>query len=83
VAGPGFNKPRIIGIVAERLPQLGDGGSEALAKIDEGIFRPEALPDLLAVYGLARVLKQQQQELKRLILQLDSMAMTEKLPRLF
>ena len=78
----GFYETRIIGVVTERLPQLGDRRSQALPEIDKGVLRPQMLPDDLSIDDRASVLKEKNEQLKWLILQLNPVPIPEELPRL-
>jgi len=46
--GESFDEARVVGFVGEGVAEFVDGGVEAVFEIDEGIFGPEALLELLA-----------------------------------
>src|SRR5580658_6848505 len=65
-------KPRIGRIVSQRFPHLENSHAQALVKIYKSIALPQPQPNLLAGHDLAAPLKQQSEQLKRLVLQLDA-----------
>ena len=78
-ARDGFDKPRRVGRVPESVTQPLDNDVQTVLKIDEGVFWPEPLSQLLTSDELAGVLEQQCERLKRLLLQVDARARLSKL----
>ena len=73
-AGQCLDKARIIGRVAERLPNLIDSRSEGVLEVDNRVFAPEMKLKIFSRDNLARVLQQDGEYLERLALDLDSLA---------
>jgi hypothetical protein len=46
--GKSFDEAGIVGFVGEGIAEFVDGGVEAVLEIDEGVFGPEALLELIA-----------------------------------
>jgi hypothetical protein len=67
----GFHKARIVGRIAQRLPNFVDRLIQASVEVHEGISRPNRLLQILPRHHLARMPQQHRQDLKRLFLQLD------------
>jgi hypothetical protein len=63
---------RRLGIVAERLAHLADGHPKAVIKLNEGVFRPQTLPDFLPGDDFPGPLHQHQQQSIRQILESDA-----------
>jgi len=59
-----------VGIVAQGLSQLLDGGLDAVLVLDDRAVRPQRADDLVVSYQVPGALQQQLQNLKRLFLQL-------------
>jgi hypothetical protein len=70
--GQGLDEAGIIGGVAEGFAELVDGGVEAVAEIDKGVLRPDALAELIAGDELAGVFEESGQNLKGLARKLDA-----------
>ena len=68
----GLDEARILGRVPEREPQTLDRGIEGVLEVDEGAFGPQAHAELVARNHIARTFQEQGQDLKRLILQVDT-----------
>ena len=67
-----LDKPRIVCRIPQGQPDLLDGRVETLIKFDESIRRPKRFLQILAAHQLTRAADQQYENLKRLVLQLDS-----------
>ena len=74
-----LDEARVVGRVAERLAQLLDRRVEGVVEVDEGVGRPEPFAHRLAGDDLARAFQEHRQQLKRLVLQLQSDAVPAKL----
>jgi len=46
--GHGFDEARILWRIAQRLAQLVDGGVQAVIEVDEGVFGPQSLAEVIA-----------------------------------
>src|ERR1700730_343951 len=66
-----FNKPWIVGLVAERLAQLLYRAIQAVIEVNECVGRPKSLTQFFPVYDLSGTLQQDHQYLKGLFLQPD------------
>jgi hypothetical protein len=66
--GQGFDKPRIVGGVAESIPQPFDGGIQAVLEVDEGVGRPKAGLEFLASNQFTGFFQQKIENLQRLVL---------------
>ena len=80
-SGQRFDETRIVGRVAEGLPDLADGGIQSVVEFDESVARPEAFVEFLARYDFARALDKRPQHLKRLFLQPDASPVLAQLAR--
>jgi hypothetical protein len=69
VPGNGLNVPRPFGRVAKHFAELFYGRIQAIVRIHEGTRRPQPVLQLLAADDLAPSFRQQQQNLKGLVLQ--------------
>jgi hypothetical protein len=58
----GFNVTRRLGVVVKRVSHFPDSHAKAVIKLDEGVFRPQALPDFLAGDNLPRPLEEHHEE---------------------
>jgi hypothetical protein len=59
----------------ERLPQLLDGGVDAVVKLDDGVVWPELLSDFFAQNDFARIFQKHEQDLEGLLVKPDLQAM--------
>src|SRR6185295_16800772 len=80
-AGQGLHETRLLGGVAESVPEPLDGAVEADVEVDEGIAGPEGLADLLPCHDLARTFQEEGEDLKGLLLQPDLQPFPVQLPR--
>ena len=71
----GCDEARVIGGVAQRLPDLLDGGVESLIEFHKGIGGPELALQFLTGDQLARPSQQNSQDLKGLFLEFDLAAL--------
>jgi hypothetical protein len=78
----GLDEPGVIRIVVQGLPQLRYRCTQALAEFNKRISRPKTLLENFAAHNLARILKKKQEQLERLLLQFDAVAMAKKFSRL-
>src|SRR5215471_4188823 len=69
VSRNGLNITGTVGGISQRGPQLGHGFVEASVKIHEGLRGPQPLPDLLPRHQVARMLHEEGEDLKRLVLE--------------
>jgi hypothetical protein len=76
-----FHKTRIVGIVAERLPEPLHGGIEAVLEIDERAIRPEPPLQLVTGHDVARPLEHHAEDFEWLLLQPDPAVAVVKLSR--
>ena len=80
-AGDGFDVRRLIGGIAQRLPDLADRRVDAGLDVDEDVRAPQPLGDLGARDELSRSLDQQDQQVHRLPPQLHPPALASQLVR--
>jgi len=71
VPGQRFDEAGRRRVVPQGFAQSFDGTVDAVLEIDEGILRPELLPDLFAGHQFARALQQHGQDLEGLTMKLD------------
>lgn len=71
VPGQRFDEAGRRGVVPQGLTQSFDGTVDAVFEIDEGILRPELLPDLFAGHQFAWTFQQHGQDLEGLTVQLN------------
>ena len=81
LADDGPDKLRIVGIVAEQVAELTDGGIDAVFGIDEDFARPEPIGDLAASDELTFPGGEQNEQLQRLTLDAQGVAAAEELER--
>src|SRR5580693_6326185 len=74
MARGGFDITWTLRGIAQREPQLGHRFVEAAVEIHEGVGRPQPLTQFFPRHHFARMLCQQGENLKRLLLQFDSNA---------
>jgi hypothetical protein len=67
----GLNEAGAFRRVAEGFAKAGDGAVQAMIEIDEGVGRPNPLPQLFLGHYLAGVFDEDCENLERLFLQLD------------
>ena len=72
---------RTVGIVAEQVAELTDGGIDAVFGIDEDFARPEAIGDLGASDELTFSRGEQDEQFQRLTLDAQGVAVAEELER--
>ena len=65
-AGQSLDEPRHIGRVPERIAQPANCGIQAVLEIDERVFAPKSLSQILARDQVAGMLQQRFENLKRL-----------------
>lgn len=70
----GLDKPGVVGIISQRLTQLLYRGVQAQVEIDERVLRPKALPQFFPSDDLIGAFQQHDQNLKRLVRELDPYA---------
>jgi hypothetical protein len=70
-AGQRLDEPRHIGRVPERIAQPANRGIQAVLEIDERVFPPEALSQLLTGDQVAGMIQQRLENLKRLVGEID------------
>jgi hypothetical protein len=80
-ADDGLDKLRIVGIVAEQVAELTDGGIDAVLGIDEDFARPEPIGDFAASDELTFPGGEQDEQLHRLALDAQGAAVAEQLER--
>src|SRR6267142_882506 len=71
-----LHESRSIGIVLKCRSDLADGIVDSLIGIDENVFAPELFNDFFPSNQLTPPLEQQDQQLKRLLLQSDALPRT-------
>ena len=79
MTGKGLDEAGGLSGVVERVPQPAHRGIEALLEVDESIGRPQPLPQLVARHHLAGMLQEQEENLKRLLLEADPGALPPQL----
>ena len=77
--GNSFDVSRILGRIAEGLPQLVDRGVEPVLEIDESIISPNLLAQFIAADDMVGAFEQGHQDLERLLLDLDPDTMLPQL----
>jgi hypothetical protein len=71
-AGQGLDIARAFRLVAQRLPQLLDGGADAVVELDDRAIRPDAIADFLPRHHFSGMLEQHEENLERLFLQTNA-----------
>ena len=66
-----LDKSRIVGLIAQRLPQFLDGAVQAQIEVDESVRGPEPGLQFFAGHDLARTLQKYSEHLKGLLVQFD------------
>ena len=74
-----LNETRVLGAIAERFPQLANRATDGVVEIDLGVFRPELFPNFFPVHHIASAMKQESENLKRLLLDSDPDAVLAQL----
>jgi len=69
--GEGLNEPRVGRRVPECLPQLVDGGIEAVIEVDERVGRPQRLAELLPGHDLVGPRQERDEDPERPLLEAD------------
>jgi hypothetical protein len=67
-----FDETRIVGLVGERVAEFVDSSVQAVFEIDEGVFGPEALLELLAGDDHTGLFEEDGQDLERPILDFEA-----------
>ena len=70
--GESFDETGVVGFVGEGVAEFVDGGVEAVLEIDEGVFGPEALLELLACDDEAGVFEKDGEDLEGAILDFEA-----------
>jgi hypothetical protein len=70
--GKSFDEAGVVGFVGEGVAELVDGGVQAMLEIDEGVFGPEALLELLAGDDEAGVFQENGEDLEWAILEFET-----------
>jgi hypothetical protein len=81
LADYGLDKLRIVGIVAEQVAELTDGGIDAVFGVDEDFARSEAIGNFAASDELTFPRREQDEQLHGLALNTQGAAVTEELER--
>src|SRR4029077_12568862 len=76
----GFNEPRTLSQVAQRLAQFVDRRVQTVVEVDKRVGRPDAGTKLVPGYYFARVMEQDVENAKRLFLQLHPQTLLMKFP---
>ncbi|MGB9105684.1 MAG: hypothetical protein WCC59_13065 [Terriglobales bacterium] len=67
----GLDVARMLGGIAQRLAQAGDGGVQVVVEVDEDVVPPEPPVQFLAGDNFARVFEQRGKHLERLVAEVD------------
>ena len=70
--GKSFDEAGVVGFVGEGVAEFVDGGVQAVFEINEGIFGPEALLELLAGYDEAGMFQKDGEDLEGAILEFEA-----------
>src|SRR5437762_1952195 len=76
-----LNKPGALSVIAECLSQLTDGTVDRIIEINVGVPRPQPLLNIFPGDDLTRAFNKHAENLKRLLLQLESDAVLSKFSR--
>ncbi len=58
----GFHIARCLGVIVECVPHFSDGHAQAVIELNEGVFRPQTLPDFFASDDLSGSLHQHHEQ---------------------
>jgi hypothetical protein len=77
----GFDEPWILGGVAQRIAQPADGGIQTVVEINVRVCRPQAPAEFFPRYYFTRMLQQNREDLKWLLLKADAGSVATQLAR--
>src|ERR1700745_1675548 len=79
--GNGLDVARVLGIIAQRLPQFANGDTEAAVEVDKRILAPDAMASIVAGAHLSSVFKKNTQKPEGLLLQLHPIPVFQEFAR--